>query len=214
MATIIRTSKKSGSHRGAAFNFDDMAEQAGHYLDEVRQQAEAMLASARQEADQIRTRAEIEGRQNAQQDAHRVVEQRISETLMPALSKLVIEIQQAKDTWVADWEREVIHLAAAIAEKVIRREIDEHPDITLDLVRESLAMASGSPQIKIRLNSADYDTLGSHVAELVEQVAAVSAAEVVADDSISPGGCRVDSEFGIIDQQIESQIERIKQELT
>jgi flagellar assembly protein FliH len=214
MATIIRTSRKTGSHRGAAFNFDDMAAQAGQYLEEIRVQAESILTEARSEADRIRTQAETEGKHAAQQTAERVVETRIAATLVPALGKLATEVQQAKETWIAQWERELVHLATAIAEKIVRREIAQQPEITLDLVRESLALAAGSPRLKIRLSPADFDALGTHVAELAEHIGTVGAADVVADESISPGGCRVESEFGVIDQQIESQIARITEELT
>jgi flagellar assembly protein FliH len=214
MATIIRTSRKSGAEHGSAFNFDDMAVQASQYLDEVRQQAESIMAQAHGEADRIRQRAEEQGRQSAQQNAQQTLEARIAETMLPALNKLTQEIDQAKDAWVAQWQRQLIHLATAIAEKVVRREIEQEPEITLQLVRESLALAAGSPQLKVRLSPTDYDALSSQVEQLAEHVGKVGSAQVVADASITPGGCRVDSEFGVIDQQIETQIQRITEELT
>jgi len=36
----------------------------------------------------------------------------------------------------------------------------------------------------------------------------------VADPDITPGGCRVDTQFGSIDQQLETQLARIEEELT
>ena len=36
---------------------------------------------------------------------------------------------------------------------------------------------------------------------------------IVADDAVSPGGCCVKTKFGVIDQQIESQLRRIEEEL-
>jgi flagellar biosynthesis/type III secretory pathway protein FliH len=36
----------------------------------------------------------------------------------------------------------------------------------------------------------------------------------VADDAVSPGGCRLNTEFGTIDKQLETQLERIKEELS
>ena len=41
-----------------------------------------------------------------------------------------------------------------------------------------------------------------------------AAAELAADENISPGGCRVETEHGSIDQQIEAQLARILEELT
>jgi flagellar assembly protein FliH len=36
---------------------------------------------------------------------------------------------------------------------------------------------------------------------------------IVADESITAGGCRVDTEFGSLDQQLEAQLARITEEL-
>jgi flagellar biosynthesis/type III secretory pathway protein FliH len=44
-------------------------------------------------------------------------------------------------------------------------------------------------------------------------MSAVGGAEVVSDTTIEQGGSRVETRFGTIDQQIESQLKRIEDEL-
>jgi len=214
MATIIRASENVGTARGSAFNFDDMAEQAKEYLDEIRRQAEKIVAQAQSDAGQIRVQAETAGKTTAEQKAERILEARIAETMLPALKIATEELSAAKQAWVVQWEGQLVRLATSIAEKVIRREIAQDPEITLELIQESLKLAAGSPRIKIRLSPADYDALGDQVGQLAEHIGSVGSSEVVRDECISPGGCRVDSDFGTIDQQIESQIARIAEELT
>jgi flagellar biosynthesis/type III secretory pathway protein FliH len=41
----------------------------------------------------------------------------------------------------------------------------------------------------------------------------LAPSQIVADDAISIGGCRVETKFGAIDQQVESQLRRIEEEL-
>jgi len=48
---------------------------------------------------------------------------------------------------------------------------------------------------------------------LIDEMAALGSAEVTADAQITPGGCRVETRFGSIDQQFESQLKRIEEEL-
>ena len=74
-------------------------------------------------------------------------------------------------------------------------------------------MAAGSTQIQLRLNPADHAALAGQVKTLVAQTARAGGAEVIADPAISPGGCRVDTRLGSIDQQFEAQLARIEQEL-
>ena len=213
MATIIRASTNVIADRGSVFNFDDMAEQAKEYLDEIRQQAAKIIAQAQSEADQLRAQAETDGKMDAVKKAEGILESRIAETMLPAIKNAAEELATAKQAWVVQWEHQLVRLASAIAEKVIRREIAQHPEITLELIQESLKLAAGSPRITIRLHPADYDALGDQVDRLVEHVGLVGTSEIVRDECVSSGGCRLDTDFGTIDQQIESQIARIAEEL-
>ena len=55
---------------------------------------------------------------------------------------------------------------------------------------------------------------GSAVRKFSESLAQLAPAQIVADPAVEPGGCRVITGFGEIDQRIESQLERIVEELT
>ena len=106
-----------------------------------------------------------------------------------------------------------MRLAAAMAARIVRRELREQPEITLTLVREALELAAGSPDVRLHLNPQDCQTLGEEVRKLTKTMSALGQAEVTADESIGQGGCRVETRFGTIDQQIESQLNRIVEEL-
>jgi flagellar assembly protein FliH len=64
------------------------------------------------------------------------------------------------------------------------------------------------------LNPTDYQTLQPQVEMLVRELAGLGQVEVSSDPAISPGGCRVETQFGVIDQQLETQLRRIEEELT
>jgi flagellar assembly protein FliH len=114
---------------------------------------------------------------------------------------------------MSHWESGTISLAAAIAKRLIRRELSQQPEITLSLVREALELAAGSSQLRILLNPHDFEALGDQVRLLVEELSAHIETEVKADAEVTPGGCRVETRFGVIDQQFEAQLQRIEEEL-
>ena len=74
----------------------------------------------------------------------------------------------------------------------VRRELSQFPEITLDLVREALELASGGGRLALRLNPKDYETLGDHAEQLVARIGQLTSADVVADPAVQPGGCRVE----------------------
>jgi flagellar assembly protein FliH len=77
-----------------------------------------------------------------------------------------------------------------------------------------LELAAGSPSVRLHLNPEDHKTLGTRVRSLIDAMSGLGDAEVMADAAIGRGGCRVETRFGTIDQQFESQLQRIEEELT
>ncbi|MCS7305069.1 MAG: FliH/SctL family protein [Thermoguttaceae bacterium] len=210
---------KAGEHLTAQcvpFNFEDMATQAVRYLEKVRAEAAEIVAQAKKEAAEIRRRAEAEGRQAGQQAIAEMVRHQLGQqlaTLMPALQQAIQQIQEARQAWLRHWENSTVHLATQIAARIIRRQLANHPDIPLQLIREALELATGSTQIRLLLNPTDYQTLKPQVEMILREMATLGEVEVAADPTITPGGCRLETQFGIIDQQLETQLRRIEEEL-
>ncbi len=221
MSSIIKAASgqqnPSGSTvQGVAFQLDDMAGQAKWYLDSVHRQAERILQQAQQEAQAIRAQAEVEGRQAALAAVGKVLEEKVAAqmaTILPALQKSVEAIEHSRAQWLAHWRGAAVHVAAAIASRVMRRQLQTEPTITLDLIAEALELAAGAAEITVHMNPDDHQRIGDQAEKLVEQLARLGPAKFVADAEVTPGGCRVDTRFGRIDQTLEAQLARIEEEL-
>ncbi len=217
MPTIIKAADRNAAIHGVAFNFDDMAAKASQYVDKVRAEAAQIVAKAEKDAAEIRRRAEAEGRRAGQQAIERTVEQKLASqlaTLLPALQQAVQDVRHAKQAWLAHWEKTAIHVAGAIAERLVRREIAAKPEITLTLVREALELAAGSALVRLHLNPADREALEPQIDMLLKELGGLGGAEVLADAEVGPGACLVETQFGTIDQRFEAQLRRIEEELT
>lgn len=214
MATIIKKSgNASASIEADAYLFEDVSQEALRRAEEARQQAAAEVARARREADELRRRSEEEGRRLGIQSGEQILAEKI-DAAMSSLRDVVGELEKARHAWLDRWEKQAVHLAAKMAQRILRRELERQPQITLDLVREALEMSAAAPQLRICLNPADAQTLGDRVAELIREIAPAAKAEIVASPNVSRGGCRVETSHGVIDQQIETQLDRIVAELT
>lgn len=217
MSTVIKVTSTPRVIHGVAFNLNDMAGQANRYLDDVRAQGEKILADAKREADAIRKKAEQDGRQAAFAAAEKILDDKVGkklESLLPALAKVVTELQHARLEWLNHWERQAIHTTAAIAGRIVRRQLPQMPEVPLTLVREALELSAGSPHLRIALNPGDFATLRGQVETLVKSLSRAGHAEIVADGQVTLGGCKVETRHGVIDQQFEAQLARIEEELT
>jgi len=220
MSTII---KKDRLAEGAAtpqpivYQFVDVSDQAHNYLTQIKAKAVSIVDQAQQDAEDIRKQAVYEGQQAADQLAERKAEQGLQShlsTLLPALQEVEQQLRTVRDQWLKHWECQVVHLATTIAERIIRREVSLQPEITVDLVREALELATGRQQIKVRLNPHDYETLKGQLYQWTLEIDCLDPDNIIADPDIEIGSCRVDTKFGTIDQQFSSQLSRIEEELS
>jgi flagellar assembly protein FliH len=217
MSTVIKSTASAHAVGRVAFNLEDISQQAESYLDQVRVKAAQIVVEAQKQADTLRRKAEEEGQQAAMRAVERVLDEKVGkklDSLLPALSQTIRDLADARQSWLSHWEKSVVRLACAIAEKITRRELSAHPEIPIELAREALEMAAGSPHIEIRLHPTDRQSLASQVERLVQEFAGTATAEVSADPAIEPGSCRVDTRHGTIDQQFSAQLARIEAELT
>jgi flagellar assembly protein FliH len=221
MATIIRKDgirESSGGSRAqpVAFSFADMRGQADNYLETVRGEAAKIVQQAHRDAEKLRRDAEVAGRKAAEAAVERVLDEKVAKrmaTLLPALEQLVRQINDVKGELQNHWERSALKVSTAIAARIIRRELAQDPQITLDSIAEALRLAAGSAEITLRISPQDYENLGAQVERLAATLCQLSPSQVMADETISPGGCRVETRFGEVDQQIESQLRRIEEDL-
>jgi flagellar assembly protein FliH len=217
MSTVIKSSLGSRTAQHVAFNLQDISQRANTYLDDVRVQAARIVVEAQRQADAIRRRAEEDGKQAAIKAAERVLDEKVGkkmETLLPALEKVISDLKDAQNDWLRHWEASGVKLACAIAEKVCRSELTRRPEIAVSLIREALSLVIGTSRVRIHLHPDDVETMSGQVARLEEEFQVIGPAEIVANETISIGGCRVETVHGTVDQQFEAQLARISSELT
>jgi flagellar assembly protein FliH len=221
MATIIRKENAHELQSGRAvrresFCFADMEGRASEYLETVRQEAAKIVQEAHREAERIRKQAEVAGRKAAESAIERILDEKVAkrmETLLPALEQVIVQLSDAKGELLRQWERSATQVIAAISARVIRRELAREPTIALDLVAEALRLATGMTDVTLHVNPTDYEHMGSQIEQLSKTLRGLAPNQIVADAAISPGGCRIETQFGTINQQIEAQLCRIEQDL-
>ncbi|MEM8944639.1 MAG: FliH/SctL family protein [Planctomycetota bacterium] len=221
MATIIKReaqfSASGADIRNVAFDLTDMESQADAYLTEVRSEAAKIVREAEQDAAKIRQQSELAGKQAAEAAIERILDEKVAKqmkTLTPALALAVKQIEDSRQEWLRHWEQSAIRLACEIAARLTRRELTSQPEIALDWIRDALRMSAGSGEVTLRLNPTDYETLGTQVQQLVDVFQTSATANILGDTNISPGGCRIETEFGAVDHQLETQLERLQEELS
>ncbi len=136
------------------------------------------------------------------------------ETLLPALQSMVTQFEIAKQSFLQLWEKSAVHVAVSIAERAIARQLPEMIDVPMKLLCEALELAAGGTSVRIRLNPEDYEALKPQMDLIIAEMMGAAQTDIISDTKISPGGCVLETSLGVIDNQIESRLDRIEQELS
>ncbi|HDL8788587.1 TPA: HrpE/YscL family type III secretion apparatus protein, partial [Yersinia enterocolitica] len=87
-------------------------------------------------------------------------------------------------------------------------------DMTLQVVREALALVSNQKQVVVRVNPDQAGTIREQIAKVHKDFPEISYLEVTADARLDQGGCILETEVGIIDASIDGQIEALSRAIS
>jgi type III secretion protein L len=118
----------------------------------------------------------------------------------------VADVDTARDKYVAESEPELIRLAVRIAQKIIGEELRTNPEAIVSVARECLQSLGRERALTIRVPAADVEVVRRRIVLLREAAGPNRSIEVVGDTAISPGGCVVESEYGVSDARLDTQI--------
>jgi len=133
--------------------------------------------------------------------------QRIEE-MASQVATAISELAAVRGALMRRSERDLVRLAVAMAERVLRRAVDVDRELLAVMARVAIDRLGESAAATIHLNPIDHDLIVSrHTPDLGKSV------ELVADPAVARGGCLVRSTYGTIDTGIDSQVRELSRAL-
>jgi flagellar assembly protein FliH len=123
-----------------------------------------------------------------------------AEAMLSRLAQTLGQLGTLRVEMMHKTERQLVELALAIAARIIRREVTIDGELLVAMARVALDRLGETTQATIRLNPADYARAG------VTGSAEHPSVRIVPDPHVRPGGCLVQSEFGLIDASVDQQL--------
>jgi len=140
-------------------------------------------------------------------------EQQLSEERLRT-GMLLANVQKQLELLEERSERTVVHLAIAIAEQVVKREISLDKETVLRQIREALRRVMGVGHVRLRVNPADEQMVRDHRAAMMGSSDSIREIVVEADEHIPPGGCILESDSGNVDARLATQLKKIETALS
>jgi type III secretion protein L len=171
-------------------------------------QAKEILAVAEQEAARIIQDAERLREEQARLGWDEGYKKGFEETL-GKLAQLEEETQKI----FQDLEPKVVQLSMKVAEKIIGSELATRPDAIAAIVAQALRTVRHQRDVNIRVNPAQAPALEAHKKTLLGVLSRARDVVIRADPSVREGGCVIETELGILDADLQTQLEILERAL-
>jgi flagellar assembly protein FliH len=131
------------------------------------------------------------------------------EVMLRRLTETLDELTSLRAQMIHQTEHQMVQLALAVARRVVQREISLDRDLLVAMARVALDRLGDSAQVTVRLSAEDFDaTAAARAAQWTG-----TNVTVVADSRVSRGGCRIESDLGVMDAGADAQIQEIARAL-
>lgn len=189
---------------------DDWQAEEAESVEEVAA-TEIQLPSA-EELEQLRKTIELEayaegfakgeshgkesGHKQALDEAKSYIEQQLSQ--LHSIAQAMIEPIAQQDEAI---EAVMLNSIVTLTKAVIQRELSATPDAITELVQQAMAALPGKDQsTQVFINPSDLKFIESHAADQ-------SHWQLMADEQITPGGCKISTADSTVDMSVESRVE-------
>ena len=211
-----------------AFNLNDIAAEGRAIIGAAKKERERILAETQREIELAFQKGRedghsagyekglTEGRQCGHEEALKKAQedfaQKSSDTL-DSLRGVLGQFDQAKHDLLWQAEQGTVALAISIAEKVIKQSALINREIATENLKAALDFVSKTTNVISKVNEKDFEHLEMMAGKKDSVLGQYSHIKFEVNNEVEPGGCVLCTEHGQIDGQLDTQIERIANEL-
>jgi flagellar assembly protein FliH len=210
------------------FSMKDIEKQAQAIVLRARQQAEQIVAAAREESEQLKRQALAVGLSQGRQEGYAkgqqeglkagtdkaYAEQKAQLTaLVAALTQASQQINAQRRELEAAAVNDVLNLAIIIAERVTKRQGVLDPQVAVANVEEAMKIVVHASDLRIAIHPNQRKALDEALPKLRVHWPSLEHVELVVDETLEPGGCRLYTTHGQVDGDLNEQLRRIAVDL-
>ena len=158
-----------------------------------------LISRAQEEADSIKETAAKEGYRAG-------IEQAESDII--ALRSKIADFISSKQEVFEFIAPDILEISVDIARKIIKKEVEQDPQVILNSIVDVMrTLSKEEPRITVKLNPLQVDLVKTELPEYI------SSMGIDAKITVIEGGCILNTNNGIVDASIDTQLEIIKEAL-
>jgi type III secretion protein L len=172
-------------------------------LEAARAEARALLEQARQEADRLLEAARIEAERAREEACEAGRRQAALEWHRQQTGNVIDKAQMLRNM-----HEKLATIVTAAVERIVHTE--QREALYQRALRSVQGLARGASTLALRVNAADYEHARAAIESLESLQAQGLRIEVSVDPALPPGGCVFESEVGILDASLQTQLDGLR----
>ena len=169
-------------------------------------EGQRIIDAARHEATLIRQKAEAEAEAKRQEGFQKGQEEgkaQIAEHILQCMSQSAAYFSKVEDVMVDLVMRAVRHVIGEFNQR----------DVVERVVRRALESTRNENHVTVRVSPSQADWLKSRIANMMQTFPKIQFLDVQADSRLPEDGCVLETEIGIVDGSLETQLKAIEKAL-
>jgi flagellar assembly protein FliH len=203
------------------FELRSFEDEARALLEAARARAKEVLREADAAALRIREEARRAGREQGMAEGREAAaaaeRERIGREaagLADLLREAARQVGERRSALAAEAERDLVRLAVAVAEKILRAEIRSGRPVAAASLRRAVDLVTHRRRLKALVHPEDLAAVQACLPALRADLADLGALELEESGTVSRGGCVLVTEEGSVDADLRTQLEEIERGLT
>ena len=129
------------------------------------------------------------------------------------LNHVAETLLEKREAILREAEEMIVQLAVSVAKTILHREVQLDPKVIKAVAKESLKLVEGRKRVSIKIHPSDSNELKELEKDILSTTQAIKDLDIIEDDSVNPGGCIIETDSGIVDAQLNTQLDEIAMSL-
>ncbi len=193
------------------------------YVEKAKEEAQQVLAKATADAEEILKKA-VQEAENLKETAKKEAEEKGFAQGMERARAIEAEgqkqLEQQREALEQEYaarldamEPELMDTVIQVFDSVLHSDLAGCRSILLHLIRQTVQHIKNSRQFRIFVSADDYEGIESRKLEIVQKIGGEAVLDVIMDESMQPGQCRIDTDEGLFDCGLDVQLENLTKSL-
>lgn len=187
-------------------------DKASELISDAKKQADTIVAEAMEQAASSKKNVLEEARMNGYREGINRATQEIEETKR-ALAKQKLDLEAEYETRFESMESDLVATITGIYEHIFNVELSSNREILVYLINNTLRKVEGGRNFIVHVSKEDYPFVSSQKKQLVSVGAANNTLDVVEDLNLSKGECFIETDGGIFDCGLGTQLKQLTNRL-